>query len=85
MSLSDAQAQELELLRAELADTRAKLRRLKGVRLTNIRVSDKGAVSFYGLSKYPVTLYADQWETLLSHADSILEFIEENRNRLAHK
>lgn len=51
----------------------------------SIKVSEKGAVSIYGLQRFPVTLYAEQWEALLAKAPSILSFIEANRPRLATK
>jgi hypothetical protein len=46
------------------ADAQAKLARIQKARTTNIRISDKGAVSIYGLGRFPVTLYADQWRML---------------------
>jgi hypothetical protein len=49
------------------------------------KVSDKGAVSIYGLQRFPVTLYADQWSTLLEKAPEILRFIEQNKGRLTFK
>jgi hypothetical protein len=85
MGLNRDQELELERLRTELAETKGELARVRRLRSTNLKISEKGAVSFYGLSKYPVTLYADQWEILLSHCDAILAFIETNRSRLARK
>lgn len=49
------------------------------------KISDKGAVSVYGLQRFPVTLYADQWDALLAKADSIKAFIEANRSKLKSK
>ena len=46
------------------------------------KVSQKGAVSVYGLQRMPVTLYAGQWERLLEFADNIREFIKENDSSL---
>jgi hypothetical protein len=52
----------------------------------SLRVSEKGGVSIYGLNaRFPVTLYSDQWERLLSHADMIREFIAANRSKLSVK
>jgi hypothetical protein len=48
-------------------------------------VSEKGAVSVYGLGRFPVTLYQEQWLKLLAMADEIKHFIEENRGRLKVK
>ena len=49
------------------------------------KVSEKGAVSVYGMGRFPVTLYLEQWETLLSHADELRQFIETNRSQLKTK
>jgi hypothetical protein len=49
------------------------------------KVSEKGAVSVYGMGRFPVTLYLEQWETLLSHADDLRQFIETNRSQLKTK
>ena len=49
------------------------------------KVSEKGAVSVYGLQKFPVTLYADQWEAVMSRAASISKFIADNRAKLIDK
>jgi hypothetical protein len=50
-----------------------------------IKVSEKGAVSVYGLGRFPVTLYQEQWEKLLSMADEIKAFIAENKDKLKVK
>ena len=42
------------------------------------KVSQKGAVSVYGLGRFPVTLYKEQWTRLLGRTEDILEFIKEN-------
>ena len=49
------------------------------------KVSEKGAVSVYGLGKFPVTLYVEQWERLLSYTDELRQFIEANRAQLKIK
>jgi len=51
----------------------------------SFKVSEKGAVSVYGLGRFPVTLYLEQWEALLSHATELREFIEANKSRLKTK
>jgi hypothetical protein len=48
-------------------------------------VSEKGGVSVYGLGRFPVTLYKEQWTKLLSMADEILGFIKENEPKLKAK
>lgn len=50
------------------------------------KVSEKGAVSVYGLqARFPVTLYAEQWTRLLDFADELKEFIKENGSKLKRK
>src|SRR5712691_13161288 len=61
---------ELERLRAE--NEALKRRATKGV---SLKVSEKGAVSVYGLGRFPVTLYKEQWTKLLDMADDIRAFI----------
>jgi hypothetical protein len=51
----------------------------------SFKVSEKGGVSVYGLGRFPVTLYVEQWENLLSHVNELREFIEANRSRLKTK
>jgi hypothetical protein len=50
-----------------------------------MKVSEKGAVSVYGLGRFPVTLYQEQWQKLLGMADEIKAFIAENKDRLKAK
>jgi hypothetical protein len=49
------------------------------------KVSEKGAVSVYGLGRFPVTLYLEQWHKLLSQADELRAFIEANKGQLKTK
>jgi hypothetical protein len=72
---------ELERLRAE--NERLRTRRAAGE--VTLRVSEKGAVSVYGLGRFPVTLYQEQWEKLLAHTEEIRAFIADNRERLKKK
>ena len=51
----------------------------------SIRVSEKGGVSVYGLGRFPVTLYKEQWDKLLTAADQIKAFIQENDHLLKKK
>ena len=71
---------ELERLRAE--NERLKSRSSRGV---SLKVSEKGAVSVYGLGRFPVTLYKEQWARLLDTADDIRAFIKENEAKLKAK
>jgi hypothetical protein len=48
-------------------------------------VSEKGGVSVYGLGRFPVTLYQEQWDTLLSHTAELREFIDANKAKLKTK
>lgn len=50
-----------------------------------IKVGNKGGVSVYGLGRFPLTLYASQWEKLFEKKDAICEFIKVNHDRLAKK
>ena len=77
-----------EEMQAELERLRAENEALKQNRRggsTSMKVSEKGAVSVYGLGRFPVTLYEGQWLKLLAIADDIKQFIEENRGRLKAK
>jgi hypothetical protein len=49
------------------------------------KVSEKGAISVYGLQRMPVTLYVEQWTRLLDFADNLREFMKENESRLKRK
>jgi hypothetical protein len=51
----------------------------------SMRVSEKGALSVYGLGRFPVTLYREQWERLLGMTDQIRAFIAENEHLLKKK
>jgi hypothetical protein len=79
MSEESLQA-ELERLRAENEALKA-----KASGKTSLRVSEKGAVSVYGLGRFPVTLYKEQWLKLLGMAEEIQTFIAENESRLKVK
>jgi len=72
--------EELERLRAE--NEALKKRSEKGL---SLKVSQKGGVSVYGLGRFPVTLYKEQWEKLLDMSDDILAFIQENESQLKTK
>jgi len=49
------------------------------------RIGEKGGVSVYGLGRFPVTLYYEQWNRLLGAAEDIKKFMEENKTRLKLK
>jgi len=79
MSDDDMKA-ELERLRNENAAL--KKGAAPGARM---KVSEKGAVSVYGMGRFPVTLYKEQWLRLLGMADEIRAFIAENDSKLKAK
>ncbi len=74
-------------LRAEVERLRAENENLKKERPRSgsLRVSEKGGVSVYGLGRFPVTLYKEQWVRLLDMADEIRGFIRENESKLKAK
>ena len=76
-----------EDVQAELARLRAENDALKQRRnsAVSMKVSEKGGVSVYGLGRFPVTLYQEQWTKLLAMAEEIKSFIEENRSKLKAK
>ncbi len=76
-----------EQLKAELERLKAENETLRkgGAKGTTLKVSDKGGVSVYGLGRFPVTLYKEQWLKLLDMADQIRAFIQENEPRLKVK
>jgi hypothetical protein len=78
--MSDDLRAEIERLRAE----NESLKRPERGKLS-LKVSEKGAVSVYGMGRFPVTLYKEQWLKLLAIADEIKAFIEANNDRLKAK
>ncbi len=50
-----------------------------------LKVSEKGGLSIYGLGRFPVTLYKEQWTRLLDYADEIREFLKANDQQLKAK
>ena len=71
---------EVERLRAENEALRS-----RPGRASALKVSEKGGVSVYGLGRFPVTLYKEQWLRLLDMGDEIRAFIKENEARLKTK
>ena len=72
--------QELERLRAENAALKK-----ASERTISLRVSEKGGLSIYGLGRFPVTLYKEQWLKILDLADQIRAFIRDNAAELKSK
>ena len=73
-----------EELKAQLAALQEKVK-TRERRAIDFKVSEKGGVSVYGLGRFPVTLYSEQWEKLLRMADEIRAFIEANDAALKKK
>jgi len=80
MMADDEMKAELERLRSE--NERLKNRQTRGV---SLKVSEKGGVSVYGLGRFPVTLYKEQWTRLLDMAEDIRTFIKDNDSKLKAK
>ena len=78
-----------ESLRAELEKLKAENAALKSAKpmrgTISMKVSEKGALSVYGLGRFPVTLYKEQWKKLLEKKEDILEFIQDNDDALKTK
>lgn len=72
-----------EELKAKVAELEKQAGRKRGA--LDFKVSEKGGVSVYGLGRFPVTLYYEQWIRLLDQAEAIREFMEENKSRLKMK
>jgi hypothetical protein len=76
------QEMKAELERLKQENEALKNRGAKGV---SMKVSEKGGVSIYGLGRFPVTLYKEQWSKLLDMSDDIRSFIQENEGKLKVK
>jgi hypothetical protein len=76
-----------EELKAEIERLRAENEKLRKPARDQIslKVSEKGGLSVYGMGRFPVTLYREQWEKLLDMADEIRSFIRENDRTLKKK
>jgi hypothetical protein len=79
MSDEDTQA-EIDRLKAE--NERLKARQSRAI---SLKVSEKGGLSVYGLGRFPVTLYKEQWTKLLDMTDDIRAFLKENDAKLKSK
>jgi hypothetical protein len=79
--LSETELQaELDRLRKENEDLRR-----RSERAISLKVSQKGGVSLYGLGRFPVTLYKEQWLKILDMVDEIREFIKNHESQLKTK
>ena len=80
--MSEAEDLKAELERLKAENEQLKNQRARGVTL---KVSEKGGVSVYGMGRFPITLYKEQWTKLLDMTDEIRAFIKENDAKLKTK
>lgn len=78
-------AQENAALLAQIAAMQEQLAAANKPKAITMKVSEKGAISLYGLGRFPITLYRGQMERLLDHAPAIRAFIETNAALLSVK
>jgi len=76
-----------EDMKAELERLRRENETLKqrSSRAVSMKVSEKGGLSVYGLGRFPITLYQEQWTKLLDMSDEIRQFITEHQGQLKKK
>jgi hypothetical protein len=77
--------ESIEQLKARIAELEAEKASNRRTGELQFKVSEKGAVSVYGLGRFPVTLYYEQWVRLLDCSDRLRGFMDENRDRLKLK
>ena len=81
MASDDQMKAELERLRAE----NAALKKTSAPKGLSLKISEKGGLSVYGLGRFPVTLYKEQWKRLLDIAEEIKQFMASNEDKLKTK
>jgi hypothetical protein len=74
-----------EELKARLQELEKQVETRKRSGNIEFKVSEKGGVSVYGLGRFPVTLYYEQWNRLLEASENLRQFLEENKSRLKLK
>lgn len=74
-----------EELMARIAELEKQASGSKRTGRLEFKVSEKGGVSVYGLGRFPVTLYYEQWQRLLGAAENLQAFLEENKSKLKLK
>lgn len=85
--MNDAQGMPLMTAEERIAQLEAQIARMRaaGKGKLTLKVSKQGAVSVYGMGRWPVTLYSQQWERLLDNQEQIKAFIVDNRAELSVK
>jgi hypothetical protein len=76
--------QKLARLEAENKSLKDQIEQRKPGQL-RLKISEKGGLSVYGLGRFPVTLYKEQWKRLLEHAEEIKSFLEQHEQQLKTK
>src|ERR1051325_7545090 len=84
VTMEETAEQKLARLEAENRALKAQMEERKPGQL-RLKVSEKGGLSVYGLGRFPVTLYKEQWVRLLDHADEIRSFLKDNDRQLKAK
>lgn len=74
-----------QIMQQRILELEAKLAKALKPKTNTIKVSPKGGISVYGLGKFPVTLYASQWEKVFTMQEDIKEFILDHASQLAVK
>lgn len=74
-------------LERRIADLEAQLEteKAKGRKGVSLKVSEKGGVSLYGIRRFPITFYVEEWNRILAMADEIRAFLAEHEGELARK
>lgn len=88
MSVQDVSKTDVASLLAQIEALRAENESMKLSKVnakSAIKISTKGAVSVYGMGKFPVTLYPSQWAQLFTKIEDIKAFIEANKELLTDK
>ena len=77
--------QKLARLERQNAELQKQVEEANKPRALTLKASEKGGLSLYGLGRFPVTLYKEQWIRLLDHAATIRKFITDNDSKLKTK
>ena len=76
---------EIQALKAQYGELKAKAAAKTAAKAITLKVSEKGALSVYGMGRFPVTLYREQWTKLMGKSEDILAFIAANNSALKFK